>query len=66
MRLQKEKGNSIRCNYEVYCNLYTSRTRWMMIQRHSKLYSIPIKGGTEEFKGVKAKNKICLPVRRSW
>ena len=47
-------------------NLYTSRTRWMMIQRHLKLHSTPIKGGTEEFKGVKTKNKICLPARRSW
>ena len=47
-------GNSIKCNYEVYCGSLTGRIRQTGIQR----YSVPPKGVQGDLKGPKLKNRI--------
>ena len=57
LRLKDEAGNSIKCNYEVYCGELTGRmgSGEKTVQRHSRLCSALLKVGTGDLKGPKLK-----------
>ena len=57
LRLKDKVGNSIKCNYEVYCGEPTGRmgSGEKTVQRYSRLYSALLKRGTGDLKGPKLK-----------
>ena len=55
LRLKDEAGNSIKCNYEVYCGELIGRmgSGEKTVQKHSRLCSALLKVGTGYLKGPK-------------